>query len=132
MRWCPYHRSSARRERSCRAGWRGWDAKQADYGDTLLTVDRLWQELNHDIRFLAERACHAQVGPAAPSRAFTALPRRGGAGSIDWLARQGLVGRIEEQSSACWGAQFRPCGVCGGQTASQLGLPLVHESFCPR
>lgn len=43
----------------------GLDAKQADYGDTLLTVDRLWQELNHDIRFLAQRACQAQVSPAA-------------------------------------------------------------------
>ena len=34
----------------------GLEERQADYGDTLLTVDRLWQELNHDIGFLAQRA----------------------------------------------------------------------------
>lgn len=34
----------------------GLEERQADYSDTLLTVDRLWQELNHDIGFLAQRA----------------------------------------------------------------------------
>ena len=46
----------------------GLDSKQADYGDTLLTVDRLWQELNCDLRFLAERAGQVRPRPAPCAR----------------------------------------------------------------